>query len=567
MRIIHATLKLSFLGTIALAAGLSGCSAEGGRGRGGGQIGENRGEWQNNGKADAADATCAGVCGDQAAAGCWCDSECATYGDCCSDKAAVCDGEEPVAAGEPGEPLGTFKFTYYWVTVESAFGGAKTAKLYDDKCKVLANVSEGFSDAIRLEGTGRLEDGRVLNYWGNCGCSSDPCYFEVDDTHPWGHGVQNRALSPFRSVAVDRDVVSYGTKLYIEELDGVTMPGEAPWGGFVHDGCVTADDTGSAINNKHLDFFAARKGDYLSLNGVLGISQATVREGGDRCAEGGGGGGGGGGDDGGGEDPPAGGGDEAGQLCFPGPSGDDSVCVPLVPASAVGSGYGYPAPFSGDVNYRAPINYIDLEEVGEMQVAANFFLSEVAQSWKGRYAVVQPHAIRHLQDIRDELGAIQVNSGYRNPSYNSSVGGATHSRHLYGDAFDLKALSTGLSTLESACTNHGGKLIEYNDHVHCDWRFDNVNSLLFGATAVGGAEPDFALAAGLEAHLEQLGEQWYAPAEGFDEGEPMRRWKALDADGEIIDEATGESFSPPSGTATVEVLVGAQIELVGDVYE
>jgi hypothetical protein len=37
-----------------------------------------------------------GHCGDQAPAGCWCDDQCATYGDCCDDKAQACDGG-PVA--------------------------------------------------------------------------------------------------------------------------------------------------------------------------------------------------------------------------------------------------------------------------------------------------------------------------------------------------------------------------------------------------------------------------------------------------------------------------------------
>lgn len=34
--------------------------------------------------------SCEGACGGQSADGCWCDSACAYYGDCCEDKAAVC---------------------------------------------------------------------------------------------------------------------------------------------------------------------------------------------------------------------------------------------------------------------------------------------------------------------------------------------------------------------------------------------------------------------------------------------------------------------------------------------
>ena len=37
------------------------------------------------------------------------------------------------------------------------------------------------------------------------------------------------------------------------------MPGRAPWGGFVHDGCVVADDTGGGIDGNRLDLFVGRK--------------------------------------------------------------------------------------------------------------------------------------------------------------------------------------------------------------------------------------------------------------------------------------------------------------------
>lgn len=283
--------SVSVLGALVLAAGL-GCSVED-EGRFEDDDEElERGVWDEADKTDET-ATCAGACGDQAAAGCWCDDACDGYGDCCPDKAAVCEGQAagdgggtPAATGEPGPEIGSFQLTYYWITDEAAFGGADTTKLYDESCNVLTSVPAGFASAIKLEGTGRLTDGRVLNYAGSCGCPTSPCYFEVDAEHPWGTGVQNRALAPFRSVAVDKSVVSYGSKIYIEALDGVTMPGEAPWGGFVHDGCVSADDTGSAIIGKHLDFFSARKADYLTLNAVLGVSTVKVRQGGERCSGG-----------------------------------------------------------------------------------------------------------------------------------------------------------------------------------------------------------------------------------------------------------------------------------------
>ena len=186
-------------------------------------------------------------------------------------------------AASPGASLGSFQLTYYWVTTEDEFSGAKDTSLYDASCNELAKVTAQFAASLKLEGTGRLSDGRILNYDGGCSCPTSPCYLVADAQHPWGYGVQGRALTPFRSIAVDTSVIAIGTPLYVAELDGVTMPGDAPWGSFVHDGCVVADDVGGGINGKHIDFFSALKQYYTTLDGQLGLTSVTVHEGGDRC--------------------------------------------------------------------------------------------------------------------------------------------------------------------------------------------------------------------------------------------------------------------------------------------
>jgi len=196
---------------------------------------------------------------------------------------STADAGSDASLGVPGALLGNFQLTFYWVTTEDEFTGAKDTDLFDSSCTLLATVPAAFASSLALEGTGRLSDGRLLNTAGACGCSTSPCYIEADAAHPWGYGVQNKALVPFRSFAVDKAEIPYGTRLYVPELDGVSMPGDAPWGAFVHDGCVSADDTGGGIVGKHVDWFVALKASYSTLDGALGLSSVTVHEGGTRC--------------------------------------------------------------------------------------------------------------------------------------------------------------------------------------------------------------------------------------------------------------------------------------------
>lgn len=247
-------------------------------------------------------------------------------------------------------------------------------------------------------------------------------------------------------------------------------------------------------------------------------------------------------------------------LCFLGPDRDNSVCFPLAfPGNP--SGYNYPSPLNN--NYRRPVAYIDLDVVDEStKIAPNFTLGEIASRAKGRYAIVQPHAVERIQAMRDAAGGMRINSGYRSPTYNAGVGGATRSRHMYGDAFDIKPLATSINSLESVCSNNGGKLVEYNSHVHCDWRFDSQNQKLFGAAAIApGSSPDDFVMAEFSASIERHEGVLTAPAEGFDEGEPVRRWTAFDTDGNVIVEFKGDAFTPPAGASLVEVDVGRVVEV------
>jgi len=180
--------------------------------------------------------------------------------------------------------VGEFEMSYYWVSSERDFDGRADTKVYDKQCHVLAKVPAEFARRMTLEGTGRLRDDRVLNTAGGCECGFSPCFFEVSKRRSWGVGVANRALAPFRSIAVDKDVVPIGTRLYIPALDGVRMPGKKPWGGFVHDGCVIADDRGGAVHGHEIDFFAGLRTYYRIIHRKHRFDKITAYDGTERCA-------------------------------------------------------------------------------------------------------------------------------------------------------------------------------------------------------------------------------------------------------------------------------------------
>lgn len=135
-------------------------------------------------------------------------------------------------------------------------------------CEPIVETTREFAFELNIQGTGKLKDGRVLNVWGPCNCPTSPCWKVVQQQ--WGMGGAGRPLQPFRTVAVDPKLIKLGSLLYIPLLEGRTMPGRPPWGGFIHDGCVVADDTGGAIRDHQIDLFVGRKGWFLGMSGHPG---------------------------------------------------------------------------------------------------------------------------------------------------------------------------------------------------------------------------------------------------------------------------------------------------------
>jgi 3D (Asp-Asp-Asp) domain-containing protein len=164
------------------------------------------------------------------------------------------------AAASGGRRLGTFRNTYYDFPLERDYDGRGVA-LFDASCRRVAEVPEGFHDAVCVQGSGLLDDGRPVSFARrDCGCAKlcprtgQRICFEALSGHdyPWGRGAMGRAIVPLLTVAVDSKVIPLGTSLYIPEYVG--MPRDLDQA-TEHDGCFIAQDRGLKVKGEHVDIF------------------------------------------------------------------------------------------------------------------------------------------------------------------------------------------------------------------------------------------------------------------------------------------------------------------------
>lgn len=160
------------------------------------------------------------------------------------------------AAGSCGEHLPALRATLYYTALEDDYPEGDTAAFRDRDGGVLKRASPQFLSAAEIEGSARFTDGTVLNYASVDG--PDIRWFEVDT--PYGLDARGCELVPFRSAAVDPDVIPLGTLLFIKETVGMVLPG-----GAHHDGIWLASDTGNGIVGDRIDLYLGQ-----------GLAQMTI---------------------------------------------------------------------------------------------------------------------------------------------------------------------------------------------------------------------------------------------------------------------------------------------------
>lgn len=175
-------------------------------------------------------------------------------------------GKNKLCCGYPLVPDLQWALRFYWLAREEDFDepdeieyeDVDSTDIYNRRGWYVGTFSKQFIWHLRMEGSGLLADGRVVNYAGACNYGTGTCFEQLDHREfPFGRGARRRTLVPFKSVAVDPRLVKLGEPLYIPEFDGLRLPN-----GGVHDGCVRADDTGGGIKQRKLDFFVVTYGNF-----------------------------------------------------------------------------------------------------------------------------------------------------------------------------------------------------------------------------------------------------------------------------------------------------------------
>src|SRR5207253_9512034 len=121
-------------------------------------------------------------------------------------------GKNKLCCGYPlADELG-FALRFYWLSLEQDYddpenvntpknGGIRTVpkrtsvELYTQAGFFFGRVPERFAWSLRLEGSGLLKDGRIINYTGKCPYGYGTCFEQLNvGEHPFGRGAGLRPL-------------------------------------------------------------------------------------------------------------------------------------------------------------------------------------------------------------------------------------------------------------------------------------------------------------------------------------------------------------------------------------
>lgn len=125
------------------------------------------------------------------------------------------------------------------------------------------------------------------------------------------------------------------------------------------------------------------------------------------------------------------------------------------------------------------INAYSKAKDGSKRLSSNFKVSEFACKDGSDAVLVAPRLVMVLQTIRDHFGtAVTINSGYRTPQYNATIGGVIQSQHCYGTAADIKVSGQKPETVAAYARKimpDWGGVGKYSSFTHIDVREEKAD--------------------------------------------------------------------------------------------
>lgn len=121
---------------------------------------------------------------------------------------------------------------------------------------------------------------------------------------------------------------------------------------------------------------------------------------------------------------------------------------------------------------EASVKFIELQKSKQERITHHLYAEEVECRCgykECRGYKMSLDTILAFEFTRKEFGKpIKVNSGFRCEKHNVDVGGVDHSRHVLGQALDLRAKnSNDLRRLGVIAKKHFDVVLEYDTFVHC----------------------------------------------------------------------------------------------------
>lgn len=110
---------------------------------------------------------------------------------------------------------------------------------------------------------------------------------------------------------------------------------------------------------------------------------------------------------------------------------------------------------------------------GNTKISKHFRVREFACKDGTDSVMISSELVWTLEKIREHFNSpVIINSAYRTPNHNKAVGGSPSSRHLLGQAADIRVKDVPPSTVYAFCSSllTTGGVGKYNTFTHVDVR-------------------------------------------------------------------------------------------------